>query len=67
MASARASWNVDVKNVAKIHGSSVRPISELAAQTKGERAENFKFTDRDQELLERVLADDDGQDAEQPA
>lgn len=46
-------------NVASVRGDNVLPLSELAAQSQSERAENFAFTSDDEVLLKDVLAGDD--------
>lgn len=47
-------------NVASVRGDNVLPLSELAAQSENERAENFAFTSDDEVLLKDVLASSDG-------
>jgi hypothetical protein len=47
-------------NVASVRGSTVLPLSELAAQSEDERAENFAFTDEDKALLKDVLSSSNG-------
>jgi hypothetical protein len=44
-------------NVAEIYGGEVQPLVTIAAKSAAERAENFKFTDEDEELLRAVLAE----------
>jgi hypothetical protein len=47
-------------SVASVRGDTVLPLSELAAQSENERAENFAFTSDDEVLLKHVLASSDG-------
>jgi hypothetical protein len=55
--------DISTKSVAVLDGDDVQPLSKLAAHNENERAERFAFTDKDEELLQEVLAADDEQHA----
>ena len=59
--------DISSKSVAVLDGDDVQPLSKLAAQNKKERAERFAFTDKDEELLQEVLAADNEQHADESA
>jgi hypothetical protein len=52
-----ADMDISTSIAASLQGNDVQPLSNLAAQTESERAEHFAFTDEDQRLLDKVLAD----------
>lgn len=59
--------DISTKGVAVLYGDDVQPLSKLAAHNENERAERFAFTGSDEELLQEVLAADNGQHADEPA
>lgn len=48
------------KNAAVVRGGEGRPLSELAADNKNQRAERFRFEPQDKALVEAVLAEFSG-------
>ena len=58
--------DISKKSVAVLDGYAVQPLSKLAAHNETERAERFAFTDKDEALLEEVLAADNEQHEDKP-
>ena len=59
--------DISTKNVAFLDGYDVQPLSKLAAHNDNERAERFAFTEKDDALLQEVLAADPEQHPHEPA